>query len=75
MTTWTQFCPVLTTTYIHVDIFKLKHGQKLAFLGPPITSSCPHSPPQFDFISYNFVALNNLSGSLPPTKNKKSTLM
>ena len=32
MTTWTQFCPFLTTTYLNVDIFNLERGQKLAFL-------------------------------------------
>jgi hypothetical protein len=28
MTTWTQFCPFLTTTYLYVDIFMPKRGQK-----------------------------------------------
>ena len=28
MTMWTQFCPFLTTTYLYVDIFKPKRGQK-----------------------------------------------
>ena len=39
MTTWTQFCPFLTTTYLNVDIFNLERGQKLAFLD--------HLPPLF----------------------------
>ena len=28
MTTWTQFCPFLTTTYLYVDIFNPERGQK-----------------------------------------------
>ena len=28
MTTWTQFCPFLTTTYLNLDIFNPEHGQK-----------------------------------------------
>ena len=43
MTTWPQFCPSLTTTYLHVDIFNFEHGQKLAFFGPHMTSFCPRS--------------------------------
>ena len=43
MTTWTQFCPFLTTTYLHVDIFKLEHGQNLAFFEAPTTIFCPRS--------------------------------
>ena len=39
MTTWTQFCTFLTTTYLNVDIFNLEYGQKLAFLD--------HLPPLF----------------------------
>ena len=38
MTTWTQFCPFLTTTYLHVDVFKPERGQKCHFLEylPPL---------------------------------------
>ena len=43
MTTWTQFCPFLTTTYFYVDIFNPGRGQKWRFFGPPTTSSCPRS--------------------------------
>ena len=28
MTTWTQFCPFLTTTYLYMDIFNPERGQK-----------------------------------------------
>ena len=43
MTTWTQCCSFLTTNYLHVDIFNLEHGRKLAFLEQPTTSPCPRS--------------------------------
>ena len=43
MTTWTQFWPFLTTTYLFVDIFNPERGQKLVPFGPPTTSSCPRS--------------------------------
>ena len=38
MTTWTQFCPFLTTTYLNVDIFNPERGQKQRFLDhlPPL---------------------------------------
>ena len=36
LTTWTQFCPFLTATYLYVDIFNSEHGT-------PTTSSFPHS--------------------------------
>ena len=38
MTTWTQFCPFLTTTYLYVDIFNPKRGQKWHLLDhlPPL---------------------------------------
>ena len=32
MTTWTQFCPFLTTTDLYVDIFNPEHGHKGDFL-------------------------------------------
>ena len=28
MTTWTHFCPFLTTTYLYMDIFNPERGQK-----------------------------------------------
>ena len=38
MTTWTQFCPILAPTYLHVDIFNPKRGQKWHLLDhlPPL---------------------------------------
>ena len=35
-TTWAQFCPFLTATYLYVGIFNSEHG-------PPTTSSFPRS--------------------------------
>ena len=46
MTTWTQFCPFLTTTYLNVDIFNPERGQKLAFLD--------HLPPLFVHVVIEF---------------------
>ena len=45
-TTWTRFWPFLTTylpTYLDVDIFYPKRGQKEAFFDHLPTSSCPRS--------------------------------
>ena len=45
MTTWTQFFPFLTTTYLHVDIFNPEGGQKWHFLD--------HLPPLLELNEYN----------------------
>ena len=41
-TTWTRFWPFVTT-YLNVDIFYPKRGQKEALIDHPTTSSCPRS--------------------------------
>ena len=42
----------MTTTYLHLDIFNLEHGQKLAFFGPLTSSSCPRSQWMFPKVEY-----------------------
>ena len=51
-TTWTQFCPLLTTIYLY---FHLELGQKFAIFVSPATSSCPRNnwmPPQSLFLNH-----------------------
>ena len=54
-TTWTRFWPFLTTylpTYLNVDIFYPKRGQKEAFFDHLPTSPCPRSLWTTPYISF-----------------------
>ena len=63
MTRWTQFCPFLTTTYLYVDIFNPKRGQKSRFfdhLPPLIVHVVIECPPIFASISHIWYGLSGL---------------